>query len=68
VPLTSATVTSVFLIGETYAVTVTDTSNGATASTNLMVNPNGVVKWTAIPAGTFSQYPLTGTALTIPVT
>jgi hypothetical protein len=60
-------VTNVVLIGETYTVTVTDPINSATASTNLMVNPNGVIKWGIIPAGTFSQYPLTGTAVTIPV-
>ncbi len=68
VPFTSATVTNVVLIGETYSVKVTDTGDGNTATTNLMVNPNGVIKWGVIPAGTFSQYPLTGTAVTIPVT
>jgi hypothetical protein len=67
VPFTSAAVTNVVLIGETYTVTVTDPINSATASTNLMVNPNGVIKWGIVPAGTFSQYPLTGTAITIPV-
>jgi hypothetical protein len=68
VPFTSATVTNVVLIGETYSVKVTDTGDGNTATTNLMVNPNGVIKWGVIPAGTFSQYPLTGTAVTISVT
>jgi hypothetical protein len=67
-PITSSTVSSFALVGETYNVTVTDPGNGhwATAS-NLMVNPNGVIKWGTLPAGTFYQYPLTGTALTIPV-
>jgi hypothetical protein len=67
VPLTS-TATTVVFYGETYNVTVTDPYNTTqTATVGLMVNPNGVIKWTAQPAGTFSQYPLTGTAVTIPV-
>jgi hypothetical protein len=66
-PITS-TATTFALVGETYDVTVTDPYNHAdTAMVPLMVNPNGVIKWTAAPAGTFSQYPLTGTAITIPV-
>jgi hypothetical protein len=68
-PITSSTVTSFYLVGEPYSVTVTDNSSLPvhTATAALTVNPNGVIKWTAMPAGTFSQYPLTGTALTIPV-
>jgi hypothetical protein len=66
-PITDA-VTNFYVIGETYNVTVTDPANGDTAmANNLMVNPNGVIKWGTLPAGTFYQYPLTGTALTIPV-
>jgi hypothetical protein len=67
-PITS-TVTSFALVGETYDVTVTDPGPPVhmSAIVPLMVNPNGVIKWTIAPAGTFSQYPLTGTAITIPV-
>jgi hypothetical protein len=67
-PITS-TVSSFALVGETYDVTVTDPGPPVhtSAITPLMVNPNGVIKWTTAPAGTFSQYPLTGTAITIPV-
>jgi hypothetical protein len=61
-------ITNFDVVGETYNVTVTDPGPPVhTATTNLMVNPNGVIKWGILPAGTFSQYPLTGTALTIPV-
>jgi prepilin-type N-terminal cleavage/methylation domain-containing protein len=69
VPLTSTTTSFNFvLIGETYNVTATDSAGGGQATVNnLMVNPNGVVKWGVIPPGTFYQYPLTGTALTIAV-
>jgi hypothetical protein len=66
-PITDA-VTGFYVIGETYNVKVTDPGNGNTATVNnLMLNPNGVIKWGILPAGTFYQGPLTGTALTIPV-
>ncbi len=61
-------ITNFDLVGETYDVTVTDPGPPVHAATvHLMVNPNGVIKWGVLPAGTFSQYPLTGTAVTIPV-
>jgi hypothetical protein len=67
VPITD-NITNFYVIGETYNVQVTDPLNLDTANANnLMVNPNGVIKWGILPAGTFYQYPLTGTALTIPV-
>jgi len=67
-PITDS-VTNFYVIGETYNVTVTDPGPPVRTTTvnNLMLNPNGVVKWGVLPAGTFYQGPLTGTALTIPV-
>jgi hypothetical protein len=66
VPITSPTVTTFYVVGETYSVTVTDpVFPHPTATATLMVNPNGVIKWGT--PNTFSQYPLTGTAVTIPV-
>ena len=67
-PITDAAITNFYVIGETYSVQVTDSGPPVhTATVSLMVNPNGVIKWGVLPAGTFSQYPLTGTAVTIPV-
>jgi len=66
VPITSSTVTSFYVVGETYDVQVTDPAVPLHPTTAvLMVNPNGVIKWGT--PNTFSQYPLTGTAVTIPV-
>jgi hypothetical protein len=66
VPITAPTVSSFYVVGETYSVKVIDPAQPTHPTTaTLMVNPNGVVKWGT--PNTFSQYPLTGTAVTIPV-